>query len=144
MACEKVPMISQFGTLTISPTVCDDAKKGIMLSFVSPNNAIQMMVPTEALPMDPSTLLEAFEIIINCGFSCEDVMEASSPKNFMRIMREQHDCLNHQDDQGGEDLWDILTKMIECEIKGVLNKNALRHAKDVCVLFYLQTYFGFI
>ena len=122
MACEKVPMISQFGVLTISPTDCDDGKKGIMLSFVSPNNAVQMMVPTEALPMDPSTILESFSYDINCGFSCEDVMKAAD----------------------GEAIWDMFTKMLGVEMKGVFNKNALRHAKEVCVpFFYLQTYFGF-
>ena len=119
MACEKVPMISQFGVLTISPTDCDDGKKGIMLSFVSPNNAVQMMVPTEALPMDPSTILEAFEIIINCGFSCEDVMEATKTYG-----------------QGGEALWNMFTKMIGGEMKGVFNKNALRQADEVCFFIY--------
>ena len=114
-------MISQFGTLTISPTVCDDAKKGIMLSFVSPNNAIQMWA-TSTLPMDVSTILEAFEIIINCGFSCEDVMEATKTYG-----------------QGGEALWNMFTKMIGGEMKGVFNKNALRHAKEVCVPFFLFT-----
>ena len=104
-------MINQFGTLTISPTSCDDGKKGIILSFVSPNNAIQMMVPTEALPMDPSTILETFEIIINYGFSCEDVMESTD----------------------GKALWDMFTKMIGGEIKGAFNKNALRHAKEVSI-----------
>ena len=102
-------MISQFGALTISPTDCDDGKKGILLSFVSPNNAVQMMVPTEALPMDPSTILESFSYDITCGFACEDVWKAAD----------------------GEAIWDMFTKMLGVEMKGVFNKNALRHAKEV-------------
>ena len=110
-------MISQFGALTISPTDCNDGKKGIMLSFVSPNNAIQMMVPTDALPMDPSSILESISYDITCGFSCEDVMKAAD----------------------GEAFWDMFTKMLGGEMKGVFNKNALRHAKEVCVPFFLFT-----
>ena len=126
LACEKVPMISQFGALTVSPTDCNDGKKGIMLSFVSPNNAIQMMVPTDALPMDPSSILESISYDITCGFSCEDVMKAADGE------------------ADGEALLDMFTKMLGVEMKGVFNKNALRHAKEVCVpFFYLQTYFGF-
>ena len=80
-----------------------------MLSFVSPNNAVQMMVPMEALPMDPSTILESLDLIINYGYSCEDILESTD----------------------AEACWNMVTQMFGLEIKGALNKDAVRHAEQV-------------
>jgi hypothetical protein len=109
IAMEKLgPMIAQFGALTVAPTDCHDGSKGVLLSFVSPNNAVQMMVPAEALPMDFSTLLQSFEVSLGLGFDFKD-------------------CLNLD----GPALVEEFSKVVSFSVKGEINKGALKHAREV-------------
>jgi hypothetical protein len=109
IAMEKLgPMIAQFGALTVAPTDCHDGSKGVLLSFVSPNNAVQMMVPAEALSMDFSTLLQSFEVSLGLGFDFKD-------------------CLNLD----GPALVEEFSKVVSFSVKGEINKGALKHAREV-------------
>ena len=106
MAMDKLgPMIAQFGALTIEPI--EEPTMGVRLVFVSPNNAVQMNVPVEALPMDPSTLLESFVASIGVGYDFMDMVA------------------------GGDHLEAAFKRAMSVSLKGQLNKAALRHAKDI-------------
>jgi len=108
IAQEHVPMIGAFGSLDIVPTELEDGRKGLVLTLSSPNNAIQMMVPKEALPMDPSSLLDSLEATIGIGFCFEDIMSLD-----------------------GDALLAKFFTVFKAQVEGSLNSDALLHAGEV-------------
>ena len=108
IATEHLPMIGTFGSLDIAPTELEDGQKGLVLTFSSPNNAIQMMVPKDTLPMDPSSLLDSFEATIGIGICFEDIMSLD-----------------------GDALLAKFSTVFQAQAEGFLNSDALLHAGEV-------------
>ena len=108
MATEHLPMVGAFGSLEIAPTELEDGRKGLVLTVSSPNNAVGMMVPQEALPMDPSSFLESLEATIGIGFCFEDLMSLDPEALLAKYFT-----------------------VFTAQVEGVLNSDALLHAGEV-------------
>ena len=108
IATEHLPEISAFGSLDIAPTELEDGQKGLVLTFSSPNNAIQMMVPKDTLPMDPTSLLDSFEATIGIGICFEDIMSLDEDALFAKFYT-----------------------VFKAQTEGSLNSDAILHAGEV-------------
>ena len=108
LATENLPEIGAFGSLDIAPTELEDGQKGLVFTFSSPNNAIQMMVPKDTLPMDPTSLLDSFEATIGIGICFEDIMSLDEDALFAKFYT-----------------------VFKAQTEGSLNSDAILHAGEV-------------
>lgn len=71
-----VPPLAMFGTFSVKPTELDNGNKGLRLTFTSENNLVVENAPAEAIPVQPSKVIETFRVALSHSCSIDAFMNS--------------------------------------------------------------------